>query len=623
MVAYCPERNPIKVTFLRASDEKVLPTLQPLQGKSVGAFSDSQVVGDIVMVTDGSEAVLILDSGEATAKWFKDSGCTFCPRDGRSQDACRRYGGKTVMRPCKGKVAFNFPAKELKHAQSHAAASRITVGLSTRRVLLYLLRALQALSTGSGPQKPTQQGQQGPFVPKADTKVIDFHGYDMSTLPPELTKWEKGETRMVRYFEDQPPYIVTYVNFRRAGKYLHEMVTPDNRPIALDLEWFPLAKPPFINVYQMCQGQRVLVIQDAANRPWPEMREFLSSHSFYSKGTDCDKKMLQSRFGPEFFVDMEDVAETRLKPHGESIKFTEMATKFGGRATAEFKSKKISRSKWHFSLDTRQVLYAGFDVAALSACYPNFPPKIWDGGDILFNRYHLALFKTSWFFWDFGLTRQVRLSRLTDKPPYSVTLTRADDCSELSSFATGEPIGLAMFRSGVSESQPVDVYAFCQGQRVVVVQDDQPQCSAELKRFLSQESGHEFVSKDARRILSRADVPISFKKANSGNVPGLMSIGNVKMICHGRLQIVQVLKAALAAVRCELLTRESAVEAEDDNDEHGEDEEETKGEENNDESSHGEDQEETEDEENNDEPAEDKDEEERKDEDNKGDVVWL
>ena len=28
MVAYCPERDPIKVTFLRASDEKLLPTLQ-------------------------------------------------------------------------------------------------------------------------------------------------------------------------------------------------------------------------------------------------------------------------------------------------------------------------------------------------------------------------------------------------------------------------------------------------------------------------------------------------------------------------------------------------------------------------------------------------------------------
>ena len=89
---------------------------------------------------------------------------------------------------------------------------------------------------------------------------------------------------------------------------------------------------------------------------------------------------------------------------------------------------------------------------------------------IFFDRYKIGLFKTSWFCWDYGFARTVHFSVL-NKSPYLVTLTRLDSCSELSSFAAGEPIGLAVFKDPQQDisSQMAYVYAFCQAQRVVVL----------------------------------------------------------------------------------------------------------------------------------------------------------
>ena len=168
-----------------------------------------------------------------------------------------------------------------------------------------------------------------------------------------------------------------------------------------------------------------------------------------------------------------------------------------------------------------------------------------------------GLFKTSWFFWDYGFTRTVRFSVL--KSPYLVTLARLDSCSELSSFAAGEPIGLAVFKDREQNisSQVAYVYAFCQAKRVVVVQDDQSQALEELQQFLSQDSGHVFVtdSATAQLVLSRAAVAMSINKLEEQPVKS--HLGKVDMKCRGRLEIVHVLTAAFNAAYFEKKSRTS------------------------------------------------------------------
>ena len=185
-----------------------------------------------------------------------------------------------------------------------------------------------------------------------------------------------------------------------------------------------------------------------------------------------------------------------------------------------------------------------------------------------------GLFKTSCFFWDYGFTRTVRFSVL--KSPYLVTLARLDSCSELSSFAAGEPIGLAVFKDREQDisSQVAYVYAFCQAQRVVVVQDDQSQALEELQQFLSQDSGHEFAtdSATAKLILSRAAVAMSINEQPPTTGAGKMrSLGKVNMKCRGRLEIMHVLTAALRAVCFEGASRASTMKAEENNDEQARD----------------------------------------------------
>lgn len=150
----------------------------------------------------------------------------------------------------------------------------------------------------------------------------------MDDFPLKGSPLDSGTTKTVHFLKDLPPYEVTFIDVSDAPSSLDQLVSPDGHPIALDLEWKAFGSGSCIDVYQMCQGQRVLVIHDTKHTCPPCLHDFLGSHKSFAKGCGCDIQRLYSSYGYEMGFDIEDVEETRLKPRCESCSFEAMVLKF-------------------------------------------------------------------------------------------------------------------------------------------------------------------------------------------------------------------------------------------------------------------------------------------------------
>ena len=149
----------------------------------------------------------------------------------------------------------------------------------------------------------------------------------------------------------------------------------DGKPIAIDFEWQPdtrFEKHP-ISLIQLCSSKSCLVIRLQPREDSEILRQFLSTHQFFGKGCGNDRIKIKLTFGDDFQLNLEDVERTQLMNYQLTANFNNMITSFAGTPTAEFKSKRISRSNWAKQINVTQLLYAAFDVVGLYECYENFP----------------------------------------------------------------------------------------------------------------------------------------------------------------------------------------------------------------------------------------------------------
>lgn len=302
---------------------------------------------------------------------------------------------------------------------------------------------------------PTPGQAQAPTpVPAQAQAQSDQITFELDERVSMQSHWPLGVTKLVYFFKEGEPYEVSFISIDAAPDYLPLMVTPNDDPICLDLEWPSCCRRSFITVYQMCQGHRVIVIQDTKPKSSPILREFLSSHKFISKGCGCDRQKLSQRFGSDFSIEMEDVEQTRL--YSSSKNFEEMVANYGGETRKKFKDKKVTLSDWAKPLTIQQVLYAAFDVAALSACLKNFPPPILPPLVGRKKPWHFGLKKNMRFFGGDDGVRNVTL----------VNLSQIGD--RLSDFHPGE----AVFSTQFHGTKGPIVWGFSQGRNILVICDD-------------------------------------------------------------------------------------------------------------------------------------------------------
>lgn len=189
----------------------------------------------------------------------------------------------------------------------------------------------------------------------------------------ETLDWHLNETRIVEFFPEKY-YEVTLISVAEDNsiliKYLNKI--DSQLPIAIDLEW-----EDELCLFQFCLDTTVVIIRHPKGTANEFLFNFLKSHFFYGKGINHDLIKLYEKFNYDFKENIEDIARTRLEPYGHSINFIQMTLQFAGKPTAEFKDVRITKSNWDLpELSMRQVLYAAFDVVAISVAYPNFPPPM-------------------------------------------------------------------------------------------------------------------------------------------------------------------------------------------------------------------------------------------------------
>jgi hypothetical protein len=200
---------------------------------------------------------------------------------------------------------------------------------------------------------------------------ITFGPSDPPLSAYETIPWQIGEHHSVEFFSET---FFDVVLISTSSPDLSTILNsfPPSQPLAIDLEW-----NDEINLLQFADSHRALLIHHPEGPGHPALKKFLKSHKFYGKGMHNDRQQLFHKFGDRFSNNMEDIAQTRLKPHGFSENFVEMTLKFAGVPCADFKGLDITKADWELNpLPARQVLYAAFDVVALVVAYPHFLPPV-------------------------------------------------------------------------------------------------------------------------------------------------------------------------------------------------------------------------------------------------------
>lgn len=191
--------------------------------------------------------------------------------------------------------------------------------------------------------------------------------------------WEQEQSMYVEFFTDQF-YKVTYISSSSPNLNKALSLLDNSGPVCLDLEWKPDIDQIFheVSIIQLSTGFETLVIKNILGTASEEILNFLNTHKLVGKGTSIDRIKLESKFGSKLSIDLEDVELTRLKPRGLSINFNEMVLQWAGVPKVPFKDKSITLSNWESpQLTTPQILYAAFDVVALTRVASNLKPYIY------------------------------------------------------------------------------------------------------------------------------------------------------------------------------------------------------------------------------------------------------
>ncbi|EAY01345.1 3'-5' exonuclease family protein [Trichomonas vaginalis G3] len=189
--------------------------------------------------------------------------------------------------------------------------------------------------------------------------------------------WDIGEMRKVMFFKGRVSLIyLTSVDHPEFKEHL-KLIDIDD-PICIDFEWRVSYSSKFqnhISLFQFATDNCALLIRHLPPQPSEILKEFLETHSFIGKSTGNDMRKLKDLFGTDINVKIEDIASNRLCPHGFSRNFHDMVATFVGPPLFSIKDKTVTLSNWERpKLAIIQVLYAAFDVIALSFSLPRLPP---------------------------------------------------------------------------------------------------------------------------------------------------------------------------------------------------------------------------------------------------------
>jgi hypothetical protein len=207
---------------------------------------------------------------------------------------------------------------------------------------------------------------------------ISFDNPDLSPFS-EIT-WPENSLHHVEFYAGEfIPVHLTSVRSRDFPDLLGSI--EDGGPIAFDLEWRPDGGGPDhpFCLIQLATSKGVLVVRyPPRDPPNAALRAFLTSHTFYGKSISEDRRKLVGRFGADFpLSNFLDIEWQILVPSKVPVGFEKMLDHCGLSARVSTKDRRVSVSNWAAAtLTAQQVLYAAFDVIALTKMAAKFPGSL-------------------------------------------------------------------------------------------------------------------------------------------------------------------------------------------------------------------------------------------------------
>jgi len=207
--------------------------------------------------------------------------------------------------------------------------------------------------------------------------ILQFEGSE-DCLKKQTGFWLIDEIRIVEFFHGIWSKVHLIDIFHPDLESILDSIN-DNY-ITIDFEWKPShgndqERP--ISLIQLGFEEGAIIIRYPVGFHSEIVKTFLATRSFIGKGSHNDKAKLKSLFGENFFINLEDVEITRIRPNRHPASFLDMVEFYYKPPAAPFKDPSISCSNWENEmLSINQVLYAAFDVVGLYFAFRSMPEPI-------------------------------------------------------------------------------------------------------------------------------------------------------------------------------------------------------------------------------------------------------
>jgi hypothetical protein len=198
---------------------------------------------------------------------------------------------------------------------------------------------------------------------------IQFSEQDPSLQSLSAVFWIAPHSKTVSFFPGSP-VCVTLLDSSDPDLAAHLNAFAETSPMIIDLEWKPdsVAEIHPIALFQVCSSKGILIVMNDTQNGRDTLKEFISTHLLFGKGTSYDQAKLHAFFGQ--FFPIEDIHQSRLTPHELPLNFSELVSTILGKPAAQFKDKSVSCSDWsQRPLTVQQILYAAFDAYAVYQVY--------------------------------------------------------------------------------------------------------------------------------------------------------------------------------------------------------------------------------------------------------------
>ena len=351
------------------------------------------------------------------------------------------------------------------------------------------------------------------------TKVIKFESGSIKDEDKKI-RIKYGDIFQFEFIQDKLTPVHLINTNSKIDHYINEM--SDDHAIFVDFEFVPSYlvnkkdPPPPICVFTFTCSKGVYVFKQTNMKPNKQLKAFLSSesgHVFIGFSLRDSISRLKEMFGEDFTINIEDTLRERLKPNKISV-IKQIFEKYGGDMLIKIKTSKMKQKYWNIKfLNFELFTFTATWSFVISHCYDKFPEKVdiienddenddkEDDEEVKKPKKKKKQAENPNDVWKIGEKREIEFF-----PNEFTTVILLNSDRDLKKFipiiseSKIISIDCRFYSLDLERKHYISLFTFATSKNAYVFYKTTKEPNDKLKKFLSKESGLNFIGKDSRKI---------------------------------------------------------------------------------------------------------------------------